>query len=241
MRSLRQILCLIKKDLILQLRTADAIILVFVFSLLVVLVFCFVFGPDFVPLALLKIDPAERRRELGKLAGSVLWIAFTFSGVIGLHRSFDVERNSGGLRGLRLTGIDPGNLYLSKVFSNMLLLFIIYTTITPIVLIFFTVFDSITWMQFLKLIGVIAIGTLGFCAGGTLLAGMSSGAKEKESLLSVILFPILFPLLIAASKCTVAILNGQPLIKEFWLIWLAVYSLIVLAVSYLLFEYVVES
>ena len=97
MKSLKQLIYLIRKDLTLQLRTKDAVILIFVFSLLVVLVFCFVFGPVFVSFSLLKIDPHERLRELGKLAGSVLWVAFTFSGIIGLNRSFDIERSSRSL------------------------------------------------------------------------------------------------------------------------------------------------
>ena len=240
MKSLKQIIYLVKKDLTLQLRIKDAAILIFVFSLLVVLVFCFVFGPVFVPFSLLKIDRQEWLKELGKLAGSVLWVAFTFSGVIGLNRSFDIERSSGGLKGLRLTGIDPGNLYLSKVFSNALILFFIDICITPITLIFLGALEMINWAGWLKLTGVIALGTLGFCAGGVLLAGMSSGTKGRESLLSVVLFPILFPLIIAASKCTVSILNGNPLLKDIWLILLVGYSLIVLAVSYLLFEYVME-
>ncbi|HIE26068.1 TPA: hypothetical protein EYP66_02145 [Candidatus Poribacteria bacterium] len=240
MKSLKQLIYLIRKDLTLQLRTKDAVILIFVFSLLVVLVFCFVFGPVFVPFSLLKVDRQEWLKELGKLAGSVLWVAFTFSGVIGLNRSFDIERRNGALKGLRLTGIGPGNLYLAKVFSNAMILFFIDICITPIALIFFGALEMVNWMDWLRLTGVIALGTLGFCAGGVLLAGMSSNARGRESLLSVVLFPILFPLIIAASKCTVSILNDKSLLEDIWLILLVGYSLIVLAVSYLLFEYIIE-
>jgi len=121
-----------------------------------------------------------------------------------------------------------------------LLLFFINLIITPIALIFLNVFDFITLISFLKLIAVIALGTLGFCAGGTLFAYMSSSARGNESLLSVILFPMLFPLVIAASKSSVAVLSGKPLMTGVWFIWLVAYGLIVSAVSYLLFEYVVE-
>ena len=238
MKSLKQIAYLIKKDITFQLRTKDAVILVFIFSLLVVLVFCFVFGPIFVP-ASLGID--ARRAELSKLAGSVLWIAFTFSSIIGLNRSFEMENSSGsGLNGLWLTGITPSSLYLSKVISNTLLLFFINLIITPIALIFLNVFDFISLFNFLKLIAVIALGTLGFSAGGTLFAYMSSSARGHESLLSVILFPMLFPLIIAASKSSVAVLSDKPLMEGRWFVWLVAYGLIVSAVSYLLFEYVVE-
>jgi heme exporter protein B len=240
MKSIKQIIYLIRKDLTLQLRTKDAIILIFVFSLLVVLVFCFVFGPVFVPFSLLKLDRQEWLKELGKLAGSILWVAFTFSGVIGLNRSFDIEHRSSALKGLRLTGIDPGNLYLAKVFSNTLMLFCIDICITPIALIFFGALEMVDWLAWLRLTGVIALGVLGFCAGGVLLAGMSSSVRGRESLLSVMLFPILFPLIIAASKCTVSILTDKSLLGDIWLILLVGYSLIILAISYLLFGYIVE-
>ena len=97
----RQIGWLIHKDLALQFRTKDALALIIVFSVLVVLIFCFAFGPIF----------PEQLEERGKLAASVLWATFLFAGIITLNRSFDVERTNGALHGLRLTGVDASCLY----------------------------------------------------------------------------------------------------------------------------------
>ena len=129
MEAFRQIGWLIHKDLKLQFRTKDMLALIIVFSVLVVLIFCFAFGPIF----------PEKLEERGKLAASVLWATFLFAGTITLNRSFDIERANGALHGLRLTGIDASNLYLSKVASIFVFLILLEIVVTPITLQFLDV------------------------------------------------------------------------------------------------------
>jgi heme exporter protein B len=233
----RQIGWLIHKDLALQFRTKDALALIVVFSVLVVLIFCFAFGPIF----------PEQLEERGKLAASVLWATFLFAGIITLNRSFDIERANGALHGLRLTGVDASCLYLSKVVSIFAFLILLEVIVTPITLQFLDVLtvlpvalqEQLPWLLF-KLIGVLAIGTLGFCAVGVIVSGISAHTDGKESLLSVILLPLTFPVIMAGAKCTVSLLTTGGLGGNFWISILVVYSLVFLASSYLLFEFVVE-
>lgn len=237
MEAFRQIGWLIHKDLALQFRTKDMLALIIVFSVLVVLIFCFAFGPIF----------PEKLEERGKLAASVLWGTFLFAGIITLNRSFDMERMNGALHGLRLTGVDASYLYLSKVISIFLFLILLEIVVTPIALQFLDVLtmlpvalqDQLPWLL-LKLIGVIAIGTLGFCAVGVIVSGISTNTDGKESLLSVVLLPLTFPVVMAGAKCTVSLLTTGGLGGNFWISVLVVYSLVFLASSYLLFEFVVE-
>ena len=237
MEAFRQIGWLIHKDLALQFRTKDMLALIIVFSVLVVLVFCFAFGPIF----------PEKLEERGKLAASVLWATFLFAGIITLNRSFDIERANGALHGLRLTGVDASYFYLSKVISIFIFLILLEIVVTPIVLQFLDVLtvlpvalqEQLPWLL-LKLIGVLAIGTLGFCAVGVIVSGISTNTGGKESLLSVILLPLTFPVIMAGAKCTVSLLTTGGLGGNFWISVLVVYSLVFLASSYLLFEFVVE-
>ena len=230
MNGFRQIGWLVRKDLALYIHTKDTLALIFVFSVLVVLIFAFAFGPIF------PQDVEER----GKLAASVLWAAFTFAGIITLNRSFEVERASGALHGVRLTGVNPSNLYLSKVVSNLIFLATLEAVITPIALQFLEALDRLTLQTLIKLIGVLIIGTLGFCAVGVTLSGISTSTHGKESLLSVILLPLIFPVIMAGAKCTVSLLTTGGLEGNFWISMLVVYSLVFLASSYLLFEFVIE-
>lgn len=237
MEAFRQIGWLIHKDLALQFRTKDTLALIIVFSVLVVLIFCFAFGPIF----------PEKLEERGKLAASVLWATFLFAGIITLNRSFDIERANGALHGLRLTGVDASYFYLSKVVSISVFLILLEIVVTPIALQFLDVLavlpvvlqEQLPWLL-LKLIGVLAIGTLGFCAVGVIVSGISTNTGGKESLLSVILLPLTFPVIMAGAKCTVSLLTTGGLGGNFWISVLVVYSLVFLASSYLLFEFVIE-
>ena len=229
MKPLRQIGVLIRKDLGLQFRSKETLALIFVFSVLVVLIFAFAFGPIF-----------PEKVERGKLTASVLWAAFVFAGIITLNRSFTIERAHAALHGIRLTGVDAGNLYLSKVISNVVFLFFLEIVITPIALQFLDLLDVVTVSILLKLFGVLSIGTLGFCAVGVLLAGMSTSANGGESLLSVILLPLVIPIIMGGAKCTVSLLVTGGLENKFWLHLLIGYSLVFLASAYLLADAVIE-
>ena len=229
MKPFRQIGALIRKDLGLQVRSKETLALIFVFSVLVVLIFAFAFGPIF-----------PEKVERGKLTASVLWTAFVFAGIITLNRSFTIERAHAALHGIRLTGVDAGNLYLSKVISNVVFLFLLEIVITPIALQFLDLLDVATVGILLKLFGVLSIGTLGFCAVGVLLAGMSTSANGGESLLSVILLPLVIPVIMGGAKCTVSLLVTGGLENKFWLQLLIGYSLVFLASAYLLADAVIE-
>ncbi len=230
MRTFHQIGWLVRKDVALFFRTKDTLVLIFVFSVLVVLIFSLAFGPIF------PQDVEDR----GKLAASVLWAAFAFAGIILLNRSFDVERASGALQGVRLTGVDPSNLYLSKVVSNLILLAVLEAVITPVALQFLETLDTLTFGTLMKLIGVLAIGTLGFCAVGVTISGISTSTHGAESLLSVILLPLIFPVIMAGAKCTVSLLTTGGLEGNFWISTLVIYGVVFLASSYLLIEFVIE-
>ena len=230
MNGFRQIGWLVRKDVALFFRTKDTLVLIFVFSVLVVLIFSLAFGPIF------PQDVEDR----GKLAASVLWAAFAFAGIILLNRSFDVERANGALHGVRLTGVDPSNLYLSKVVSNLILLAVLEAVITPVALQFLDALDMLTLGTLIKLIGVLIVGTLGFCAVGVTISGISTSTHGKESLLSVILLPLIFPVIMAGAKCTVSLLTTGGLEEKFWISMLVIYGFVFLASSYLLFEFVIE-
>ena len=230
MKAFRQIAALIRKDIGLQLRSRGTLVLIFVFSVLVVLIFAFAFGPNF---------PSEKS-ERGKLTASVLWAAIVFAGIITLNRSFVIERTHGALHGIRLTGVDPSHVYLAKVVTNVVFLILLEIVITPIALQFFDLFDDVTVVILLKVFGVMSIGTLGFCAVGVLLAGMSTSTDGGESLLSVILLPLVIPIIMGGTKCTVSILVTGALEDRFWLGLLVGSSLIFLAAAYLLADAVIE-
>ncbi len=231
MKALRQIAALTRKDFKLQFRSKETLVLIFVFSILVVLIFAFAYG---------QVFPTENS-DRAKLVASVLWATFVFAGIITLNRSFSLERTHGALHGIRLTGVDASNVYLSKVISNVVLLMSLEVIITPITLQFFDLFHAVTFGRLLTLFGILSIGTIGFCAVGVLLAGMSTTTSGGESLLSVILLPLVIPIIMSGAKCTVSILTTGAMEEPFWLTMLIVSSLVFLTSAYLLADVVIEA
>lgn len=227
---------LVRKDLSLQWRSRDALPLVMLFALTVVLVFAFAYGPFLTPLGL---PPSERREELAKLASTVFWIAIAFSGIIALSRSAELDRSHGALKAIRLSGIAPETLYFSKVVSTAVVLGLVGVVLVPLTLVFLQV-NTFRPEDGLRLAGIVGLGTLGFSAMGAFLAALSASVRGRESFLSLLLLPVLTPLLVAATKCSVPVFASEPLRERTWLGLLAVYSFVSLAVCGLLFEHVVE-
>ncbi|MBI1987881.1 MAG: heme exporter protein CcmB [Nitrospinae bacterium] len=224
MGFLIQLRVLLWKDLLSELRGKELISMMAFFGLLVLVIFNFAFEPG--------------SAEAAHLGSGILWVAFTFAGVLGLNRSFLLEKESEGLQGLLLSPVDRGVLYLGKLGGNFLFMLLVEALILP----FFALFFNLDlWLLLPQLALVAILSTLGFTAVGTLFAAMSAQAKSRELLLPTLLLPIVVPVIVAAVKSTGQILEGRPLAEVAqWLKLLLAFDLLYLVVSFLIFEYVVE-
>lgn len=194
------------------------------FSFLVLIIFNFAFGSS------LKFDRG--------ITAGILWVAFVFSGLTGLGRSFSMERDRGTLQGLILCPVSPWTIFLAKLIGLFL-----FTAFMEIITIFiFAILYNTTVLPFLVPLGlIILLGTLGFTAIGTFFSAISATAKARDVLLSILFFPISVPVIIASVKATEIILNGKSFQTVFpWLKILIAFDLIFLLVSYLTFEYIME-
>lgn len=229
------------KDVRTELRTKEIFSAMFVFSLMVVLVFAFA-----MPALLLNQSPPippDIADQLGitqvtkkDVAPGLLWVAYTFSGVLGLNRSFIIEKDKGSLEGLLLAPADRSAIYVGKVFSNFLFILTVEVLITPI----FSAFFNYPILN-LALLPVILLGTFGFSAIGTIFAAMAVNTKAREVLLPVLFFSIVLPVIIAAANATAAILAERP--SDEWLgqlQFIAIFDIIFFTLPILLFDLVVE-
>ena len=215
---------IIWKDFISELRTKEMVLFMCLFSFLILIIFNFAFGSS------LKFEP-------GMIAG-ILWVAFVFSGLTGLGRSFSMERDRGTYQGLILCPVSPWTIFLAKLIGVFL-----FTTVMEIITIFiFSILYNATVLPFLVPLGLITIlGTLGFTAIGTIFSAISATTKARDVLLSILFFPISVPVIIASVKSTGIILSGKSLPMIFpWLKILVAFDLIFLLVSYLTFAYITE-
>jgi len=209
-----------RKDLRVELRTKDAFSAMVVFGILTVVIFNFAF------------DLA--REEAIRLAPGALWVAYVFAGVLGLNRSFAMERENEAVRGLSLAPVDAGAVYLGKLLANCCFMLAFQLVVFPLFVIFFNL--SIL-AHVPALLGIMVLGTLGFTAVGTILSAVAANTKMREVLLPILLLPMAFPAVIGAVEATALVMREMPGVGD-WVRMLVVFDIVFIVLSSLTFEYV---
>ena len=224
MRFWSQVWAILWKDIVVEMRTKERLSSMFFFALLVIVIFNFTFEPG-----------SEAMRQI---APGILWVTFTFAGLLGLTRSFTIELENGCLSGLLLCPADRGAIFVGKALGNAAFMMAVEIISLP----FFAVFMNVTILPSLpRLIVLMLLGTLGFSAVGTLFAAMSANTKMREVMLPLLLFPILVPLLLAVVEGTGAVLAGEGLGEiAGWIKVAVTFCVLFTAACIILFDYVVE-
>jgi heme exporter protein B len=224
MSDLRKLFVLVWKDLLAEFRTKEMLSSMLMFALIVVVVFNFTFDPG---------SPATVEAGPG-----ILWVAFTFAGVLGLHRSMVHEVERGCLHGLMLAPVDRGIIFLGKAIGNAIFIFLIEL---PTFLLFAIFFNIDLWKGLDKLAVIFFLGTIGFAAVGTLLSAISVNTRTREIMLPILLFPVEVPVILSAVNATGSVLKGESWEAiSGWLKILAGFDLVFLLVCFVTFEYVLE-
>jgi len=219
---LDKVFIILWKDVISELRTRNIATSVLVFALLVIVIFNFAF------------EPGTEQKDL--VAPGILWVSFTFAGVLSLGRSFVPENEKGCLEGLMLCPVDRDVIYIGKMLSSLIFMLIVEAIVFPI---FLMLFDLPLFMPKLGLIALLA--TVGFVSLGTLFSALAVNTRAREIMLPILFFPIVTPVIIAAIKASGLVIEGEPWSDiSSWLLILAAFDVIFLVMSALVFEFVVE-
>jgi heme exporter protein B len=225
MPFLNTIYWVVWKDLISEWRTRETISSMLFFALIVILVFSFSFAMD-----------QDAARQL--IAG-IIWVAFTFTGIIGIGKSFTSELQNDCLESLQMSPVPKGAIYLGKVAANFLFMFAVEILLFPLFVIFFNleVVDSVG-----MLLLVFFLATLGLSAVGTLFSALTVQIRAREVMLPVLLLPLAVPVMIAAVEATRGVLNSAPYaFYSQWLHLLVIFDIIFTVVSFWLFEFLLDS
>lgn len=139
----------------------------------------------------------------GQIASGLIWMILVFAGLLGLGRTFELEKEEGAIQGLLVAPVPRDAIYLGKVLANAVLLGTV-VILTVFVIAFFFQVDLTANAGSLAV--VLAVGTLGFVALGTLFSGITAGTRMGETLLPVLLFPLLVPLIVFGANATALLL-----------------------------------
>ena len=224
MTFVRHVLAIAWKDLLAEWRDRERFTAMFYFAFLVLFLFSFALGAD---QALIR----------GASSG-LLWLAFTFTSVLGLARSVQGELENDCLDGLLLYPAQREAIYLGKLCGNFMVILMVELVIFPL---FAVLYNMDLWSRLPKLLLIAVPGTLGFAVVGTLLSSMTAGLRAREAMLPFLLFPLTIPLILSAVKGTEVVLRGEPFELALpWLKLMAAFDTVFLVASLLTFEYLVE-
>ena len=185
-----------RKDLRLELRSRIAINQILPFALLVLVLFAFALDPD--------------RGLLQKATPGLFWIAVLFSGLLAMQRSFAVESAEGVTDALRLSGLQPAGIFLGKASSVALQLLALEVLLgIGVAVLYGTSFAGWALLLLTVVVATIAIST-----AGTLFGVVAAGLRVRETLLPLLLLPVLAPVLIGSTRAFEAALDGTP--SEGW-------------------------
>lgn len=223
-RYLRQVLAIARKDLVVELRTRERLATMGGFAVLVGVLFHYAFDATLV-------RPQD-------IAAGLIWMTLIFAGVLGVGRTFHLEAEDGAFQGVLLSPVPRDALFLGKAGANAVLVGLVML----LVLGAFGLFFGLDYGNHpAALLLVLLLGAVGFVALATLFGAVASGTSLGETLLPILLFPLLLPMVVYGVSATGRLLAGRPLSEvEGQIRILAAFALVALAAGAGLFRFVVE-
>ena len=208
------------KDVVLELRTKDIVVSALVFALLVIVVFNFAITPT--------------PQTVAFVAPGILWIAFTFGGVLGLNRSIALERESGGMHALMLAPVSRDLIFFGKMLGSLLFMLLVEIIVFPV----FAVLYNFS-LLLPGLIPVAALATVAIATIGTLFSAIAANTRSREVMLPLLFFPVVVPAVIAAVEASTAVIQGGSPFDR-WLPFLLAFDALFLVACPFAFHLIVE-
>jgi len=220
----RQVGTIVWKDLLLELRTKERIATMGAFAVLAGVLFNF------------STDTSLVRPQ--DIAAGLIWMTLVFGGLLGIGRTFHLEAQDGAFQGVLTSPAPKDAVYLGKVTANFVLLYVVALLVVGV----FTLFFGLDLGEHPGLLALaLALGSLGFVALGTLFSAVSSGTHMGETLLPILVFPLLVPMVIYGVSATGRLLAGRPIADVAGnLRMLGAFAVMAVAVGAVLFRFVVE-
>ncbi|HYW32377.1 MAG TPA: heme exporter protein CcmB [Gemmatimonas sp.] len=213
-----------RKDLVIEFRTRSGLLACAVFSVLAVVMFHFTWDPTAIP----AVD----------LAPGVLWVIFTFAGLLGLNRSFGLELADRAYDALLASPVSRESIFAGKMLANLAFVTVVQALVLPAVVLFFNLDVGAAWFP---IVGIVLLAAIGLSAVGTLFAAIAANTRLAELLLPMMTLPFFIPLVLPAAQLTSLLMNGRPLSDGMgWLKVLLAFDLVFVPACVLAFPFTIE-
>jgi len=218
------------KDLRIEVSSKVLTTQVLPFGLLVLVLFGFAISPD------LQVDFEDGRSVLEAVAPGLFWLAVLFSSLLAIGRSFAVESVDGNLDALLLAGLEPAGVFLGKAGAVLVQLAVLEVILG---LGAFTLYGAPLAHPALLVLTVVG-GTVAIAAAGTLYAALAAGLRVRDTLVPLLLLPVLAPVLLGATIATGAALFGPASDGWAWCAALGAFAVLYVAAGILAFGSLLE-
>lgn len=220
----KQIRAIVSKDVKIEFRGKETINFMFLFSFISLLMFNFAAEP-FSP-SLTNVGPG------------FLWFVFIFTGMLGLSRAFLKEKETGTLEGLRLSPVAYDDILYAKMIYNLILMLGIQVVAFPL---FIVLFNYNIQGSVLDAFLVLTLGNVAFVVVGSFMSALVMSAKSRELVLQIVVLPLLLPVIILTIiALRKVMIDAIPLLSIGEIKLVASYVIIMVILSSLLFEYIME-
>lgn len=213
-----------RKDIEHELGNWETLTVLLVFSLAVLFLFNFSFELS--------------RKEANLFLPGFFWLTVLFASVLGFSKAIETERRAGGMIGLLLAPIPKEAIFMGKVASAFLFLFLVGIILMPLFFLFMGI--RVSFQQLGQLLLALALGGFGLAVIGTFMAGLCQGSKHSGVLFSLGYFPLAVPVLISGTKLSQGVLQTESLTGGPWVKFQGAIDLIYFIACLLLYEYLVE-
>lgn len=221
MSAVRVVMLLAGKDLRIEARGRQTLGLVVVLGILIEVVLALGLG----------------QASSGLRATAILWVTYLFGGVLCFEKTMAVERQHDAMAGLLMAPVDRGLIYLGKLCANLALLGALAAVVTPVGIVFFGFDLSAAPGAFAAVIG---LSLVGYAAVGTLFSAVTSASRLQGGLLAMVVFPLSLPLVITSTQVLAGVMDRGEALDMSGLGLIAVFDVIFLTASWMVFELVVE-
>lgn len=219
---LRSTMAIYAKDIRLEVRTKETMSSVLAFAVIIAFIFGFAFDPT--PDQIAVVGPG------------IVWVAYVFTGILGMNRTFALERDKGTLEGLLLAPVGRESIFAGKLLSTLTIMVVVELLLFPVFLLLFDLSLFNVWFALVTL-----AATIGFGAVGTLFSAIAAHTRAREVLLPLLFLPVILPVIIGAVTSTSAVLSGDGWSGVGrWLQFITAFDVVFLVLSSWAFDFVLE-
>jgi len=221
----RTVGALLRKDLLVELRTLESVPGMSLFAITTFVVFHFALNRN-------SVD--------GDLAAGILWVTLLFAAILGVNRLFVADADQGGFDGFLLAPVDRTAMLLAKALALLAYLAVFELIAVPgfaLLLLAPPLGHALP-----GLLAVLALGDLGVALIGTLVAALTVRTRARDLLSPLLALPLFVPIVIGAARASSPLFSlghsAGPSAR--WLLTLGLYDLVFGLIAYALFDFLLE-